>query len=359
MIRIRNCQLAFVILLFWISVFSGLEGRNLTSATLHRLYRLDKRAELQNLLDTLQTEDPALSDCIRFYRAMLLDNGTDVYESLEQLTQTTSDSDCVHRAFLEMGRIDYLKREYERAEDHLGAAAPLPERHFWLAETALKLNRSWSAIHEARKAIEATDDPLRKAGCQLIIAQAHIQRKEYDEAFQTLDSIPEETDMVLKPFITFQMGFCRERRGDFEAAVRYYRHILKEYSYTQYANPAERRILALRNEPGVEVDLEKLFSARDHSRPDPEMEVVEIQPQPEVQLMRYYLQAGAFSTKERAGSQADNIRQAGFSSIIFPKTIHDQTLYVTAAGPFDTREEAESARTSLKNAGIDSWLIKK
>lgn len=70
----------------------------------------------------------------------------------------------------------------------------------------------------------------------------------------------------------------------------------------------------------------------------------------------YRVQAGVYSTKEAAESEAAKVRERGFDANVHATTAGGRTLYHIQNGIYRNRANAESMRQRLKEAGIETHL---
>ena len=70
----------------------------------------------------------------------------------------------------------------------------------------------------------------------------------------------------------------------------------------------------------------------------------------------YRVQAGVYSTKEAAESEAAKVRERGFDATVHTTTVGGRTLYHVQNGIYRNRANAEAMRQRLKDAGIETHL---
>ncbi len=70
----------------------------------------------------------------------------------------------------------------------------------------------------------------------------------------------------------------------------------------------------------------------------------------------YRVQAGVYSTKEAAESEAAKVRDRGFDANVHTSTVGGRTLYHIQNGIYRDRANAEAMRQRLKEAGIETHL---
>lgn len=83
-----------------------------------------------------------------------------------------------------------------------------------------------------------------------------------------------------------------------------------------------------------------------------ELLAVKDSPKIESDAIKYYVQAGAYKSRENAQAQVDKLKKKGFDTIIKVRS----GLYCVQAGAFKNKEKAQELVEKLKNAGFDAII---
>jgi len=73
--------------------------------------------------------------------------------------------------------------------------------------------------------------------------------------------------------------------------------------------------------------------------------------------MKYFIQTGAFFTKEIANDQVAAFNQKGFTSFVDPAKINGSNVYRVRIGPLATQQSAEALSKKLAGQGITNSII--
>jgi cell division protein FtsN len=72
---------------------------------------------------------------------------------------------------------------------------------------------------------------------------------------------------------------------------------------------------------------------------------------------KYFIQTGAFFTKEIANDQVTTFNQKGYTSFVDPAKINGSNIYRVRIGPLATQQSAEALSKKLASQGITNSII--
>ena len=281
-------------------------------------------------------------------------------QTLLALSENFSDSLYGQKALLELGKIYFLQRKYEKSIEFLRKIyfSEIGEKEFWLAKSYLKNGENRKAIISAQNFISASDDFTKIEESFFIIAEAYIQDKLFAKALHTLETL--RTSKYIEnhiPLLHYKIGFCYENLKKNQDAIRSYQKLINDFPYTQYSYLAQDRIYNLQKENEVSEPEEQIASETNKTTKTTD----KYYPETKISLGEYqtYLQVGAFSSNKNALNFKKKIIQLGFEAIIFSKIKNGKKLFVVAAGPFPDGKKLKEATDRLRKNNISFFVIKR
>lgn len=277
-------------------------------------------------------------------------------ESFEDLFMQYPDTYYGQLSLLELGKIELLKRDYNKAISYLKQIhhPDISEKEFWLAEAYLKNKEFDTSIIASQNYIFDSDDPTKIELSYFLIAESYIEKKNFTKAISTLDYL-KNSEFIHNniPLLHFKLGYCYEKKKEIEKALLSFRKLKIDFPYSQYTYQAEERIKNLGN-PTLEIDViesdnQELIKKKKNV----------IKENKQTGSLRY-LQVGVFSSKKNADKMSDRINTFMKGKVaIFPRKNNGDIQHVVAVGPFDSDSSIKIAKEQLSNKNISTFEIKK
>ncbi len=318
-------------------------------------YRKGDIARLQALVK--QTAEQANEKaCAGYFGALLA--GEDQKGKLLALNESYPHTHYGKMALLEIAKLAFFERDYTSAEAALAglAQSDLIEKDYWLAKTYERLEKNNLAISSAQVYISHSQDPVMVESSWFTIATAQLNKGDFSSALRTLESMRNSTKVNNIPLLWLKIGECHEKLGDYAQAINAYRKIMSDYRYTQYCYTAEDRLHQLDDRNQGDVDVTQFSTFDSTGKKNEETPKQESIPD---NVLKFYLQVGAFSTEENADRYRREMIASGYPAISFSKVAAGKELFVVAAGPYRTRDEAMDAKQKLAGEKVNSLLIQR
>ena len=280
----------------------------------------------------------------------------DEYEvtAFEEIFLESPESYYGQLSLLELGKLEILKRDYEKAISYLNQIhhPRVLEKEYWLSEAYFKIGEFSTAIIASQNYIYSSENHDKIELAYFIISESYIQMKNYTKALNTLDYLRNSEYINNNiPLLHFKMGYCYEQSGNIDKAALSYKKLKKEFPYHQYTYQAEERMNNLGN-PSVDPTL----------LDNPEIQVKKqiVEESKDKVISGRFLQVGVFGSKNNADKMISRIDEIfPGKSASFPRKNNGKIQHVVAAGPFDSDDEINIAKARLSEKNISSFEIVK
>jgi tetratricopeptide (TPR) repeat protein len=344
-----------LILVLLIVFFSSVYANN-KSKILDGYYRKGEILNLKKCLDTLKVSTKEDIAGKLFYYD-LLSNSNQNYSILSNKYPETKFG---QQAILMQGKRYFLQRDYDRAIKSFSKLNKSYKslQNYWLALSYFK-NEEWrKAIIKAQRYISFSDKSYKKDKCYLIIAISYQNLKFYDKAIHTFKFIRNNVfDIHFIPEIIYRLGICLERKGDSADALEEYSKIINNYSYSPFFIKTENRLSKkdkmkiLKNSALISPILKDEKKSLAKIKPDAKQHNYFVKG-------KYYIQAGAYSSKKYAEIQKNRILKLGLKPFIKLKKYGNKELLTVSLGPFNSKKKAVETNTKLKNKKIKAYIYR-
>jgi tetratricopeptide (TPR) repeat protein len=296
------------------------------------------------------------------YRAKISLNQEEFLTLLEETVKVAPDIMYGQRALVKLANISMLERDYQQSLQYLLQIKPqmISQRDFLLSSVYLKLEKYPEAIRAAQDYIKTTKDHDKRELAYLQIAEAYILNRQYQQALLTLETMKTQEYIVNLPSIVeFKEGFCLEMLGQDSQAIEKYKVVITRYPHTEYAFRSEQRLYDLTIVSKEKIDYGSLSLIETHTETQDRTQVTVAPDRASGSGDSFYIQVNAFADQDNAASHSEQLRNLGYETIIFSKTVFEQELYVVAIGPFPNRDNAGTKQKELKSRlNIESFIIK-
>ncbi len=323
-------------------------------------YHSGKLKELKLCLDTLKVTSNSETAGKLYYFDILKDSD----ENYPKLSKIYKNTDFGQKAILTKGKELFLKRKYDKAISEFSKLENKfsGKKNYWLALSHFK-NSEWrKAIIYAQKFIAFASKSAKKDQCYLIIASSYQNMKYYDKAIDTFKFIAKNVyDIHFIPEITYRLGLCYELKGDSLSALEQYSKVINNYSYSPFFIKTENRLSKsdkkkiLKNSISKDIQKERIVVEKKKNN----LKKSSVKNQKvSFEKGKYYIQAGAYSTKKYAEIQRKRIRKLGLNSSIKPKKYGKKQLLTVCLGPYQSKKNAQKIVKKLKRKKIQSYIYK-
>jgi|GEM_PF-2030518 len=297
---------------------------------------------------------PDEEPCRLYYGALLNPDQTTVEADLTELVKRYPGSAYAARANLTLAQMLLLRRDAAGAIERLNTLGDDMNAQYWLSLAWLAKDEYARCIRAAENCGVLTSDTNVAEICRFTVAEAYARKGDYTRALTTLNSLKNSATLCNRTLLLYQLGYCYEMLGDYDNAKGYYRRLMTDFAYTQYAYRAEDRMLAMRDAAHLDVTD---FSICDQDRESAQHESTP--PEDGEPVLRFYLQVGAFSTEDRARDLVRDMQRKGYPAVCFTKTVSGTVWQVAAVGPFADRPAALDAKDRLATDGVSSMLLQR
>lgn len=269
--------------------------------------------------------------------------------SLEDFSSRFPDSEYGQRAFLELGKIKLLERDYDGSLDLLKKIhhKKINDKQYWMAKNYLYLLDYENAIVAAQNYIYDSKEFTKIELSYLLISEAYMQKGLYTKALNTLENLRQSQYIINQiPLMLYKIGICKEALKEYQQAANTFRKLKQDYPYNQFSYQAEEHLL-------------DLLSGGKATKPESLHTIIPEVAETNTKGMKDFLQAGAFSSTGNAEKLGEKIKQIGYNYQIYSKVKNGSKLFVVAVGPFEQKSVLDSAKGELKDKGINTYPIKR
>lgn len=260
----------------------------------------------------------------------------------------------------------YMKQgRYELALQYLKAAANdefFEKKHiafYHLAKVYRATGNKKEYVHYLEKAVNY--NPLYLEA-QLELAEAYKEVGEYEKAIKIYKQLI--NNGYDDPYILYRLAEVYYLMGDYQKARGLIKKLLYDYKLTEEQKQRVRDLLTqvLIAQQRKVISFEKINSTSPQEE-KPKKEPLKEQKPKELKKPKtkspetegpYYVQVGAFSTRERAERLVKTLQVKGLDKL---KVIETQGIYKVLYGGFKTPEEARKAKEELKKLNIYGFIV--
>ncbi len=253
--------------------------------------------------------------------------------------------------YMKQGKYDLaLKYLTEAANDEL-----FPKKHiayYNLAKVYKALDKNKEYIYYLEKAVNY--NPLYLEA-QLELAGAYKEVGEYEKALKIYKQLI--NNGYDDPYILYKLAEIYYLMGDYAKARALIKRLLYDYKLTEEQKQKVRDLLTqvLIAQQRKVISFEKINQPEENISEKPEEEKKEVkEDKQKVEEGHYYVQIGAFSTKERAERLIKTLKVKGVDRL---KIVETQGIYKVLYGGFKTPEEARKAKEELKKLNIYGFIV--
>ncbi|MFO7660036.1 MAG: tetratricopeptide repeat protein [Candidatus Cloacimonadaceae bacterium] len=345
-----------------------------------------EKGELSKANALLRTNQPENADeraAVIFYSAMLTTDAANAQNLLQLLVDTYPKSIYAQKAYYELGSLQLLDREYDKALNSFNQIThpDFADKHYWIANTYFQQGDYTKTIASANQFIRLTKSSPKLEDAHYLIANSYINQKQYNNAITTLKKLLSQPKLIEdEQYLRYRYGYAAELLGNKAEAVSQYRQGYELDRYSQLAYLIEDRLFEMRGTNGSSIDLSFLYPHTESPLPDivlaeitgsgtnngpikPDTTKVSgIQQPVEVknnELRGMYLQAGRFSNKINAVKLCERIITLGLNAVYYESTQFKDVSWVILVGPYQTQLAAVSSKTLLRDNEIDSFIIQR
>lgn len=330
-----------------------------------------------------QNNSSALDD---FYKAIYSTN--DFFAKLVKISKGNKNNKASSLANYELAKIYTLQRNFKKAKQYANKVNSnfCHEKFLVLSEIELELANYSSAIKNAQKYLQKKQSNR----ASFIVAEALRRKKKFKAAQVKFNVLTKKASSYLTPLAMLHKADCYFEIENQTKATQTLKSLIKKYPYSTCAYKAEDFLLKKNSDEDLlEKQLANIVSKSHASsiyKNKTELSVKPLQnlqkqpSQPPVkqqntkninkllasspstialQTKKYYLQAGAFSSKKNANKMENRIKKYGFSTTNYNKIKNGKQLFVVAAGPFNSKLEAKTAKNELNSNKINTFILKK
>jgi len=164
----------------------------------------------------------------QFLQAKQSSNKKEYLPIFKQLADNNKDTEWGQNSLLELAKIHFLDRDYDKAISYLKKVhlKEIEDKQYWLAKSYLKAGKLRDAIVSAQIYIASSEHPENIEVSYFIITDAYLQKKSFKKALDTLESL-RNSDYLNNhiPLLHFKKGNCYELMGNYEDAIWCYRKL--------------------------------------------------------------------------------------------------------------------------------------
>ena len=257
----------------------------------------------------------------------------------------------------------YMKQgKYNRALKYLKEAAKdelFPKKHiayFNLAKVYKALGMKKEYIYYLEKAVNY--NPLYLEA-QLELAEAYKEVGEYEKTKKIYRQLI--NNGYDDPYIIYKLAEVYYLMGDYEKSRELIKKLLYDYKLTEEQKHKVRELLTqvLIAQQRKVISFENLTEEENNKpveKPKKYPEKREEKKEVGKSEGHFYVQVGAFSTKERAERLIKTLKLKGISENKL-KIIETQGIYKVLYGGFKTPQEAQNAKEELKRLNIYGFIV--
>ena len=207
----------------------------------------------------------------------------------------------------------------------------------WLLGTAyLNGGKFDKAQSKFRKVIESYPESVFSGWSFMGLGYCYYKSGEYNRAIGSFNRLIDDNSHPAYPQALVMLSLCYETMGDNRRAKFYRSRYDTSYPRCFYgeALPAINEISKnIPTPPEIDPDAEKLVGAK------------------------YYIQVGAFSSKNNARRMQQRVEKRGYRSRVERQVVNKQSYYKVLVGPYSTRVRARAAKEKLEREEQDNFLI--
>ncbi len=263
-------------------------------------------------------------------------------------------------ARMNLGILYMRQGKYNFALEYLEQAADdelFPKKHiayYNLAKVYKALGENKEYIYYLEKAINY--NPLYLEA-QIELAEAYKEVGEYEKALKIYKQLV--NNGYDDPYILYKLAEVHYLMGDYPKARALIKRLLYDYKLTEEQKQKVRNLLTqvLIAQQRKVISFENISQQKEDISEKPEKvknEAEEMKNNKKTNEGSYYVQIGAFSTKERAERLVKSLKVKGLERL---KIVETQGIYKVLYGGFKTPEEAKKAKNELKNLNIYGFIV--
>ncbi|MBN1948786.1 MAG: SPOR domain-containing protein [Candidatus Cloacimonetes bacterium] len=294
---------------------------------------------------------PTAEDELLYQQAMDRLDGELLRQDLTLLINRYPDSYFTQLAWLELGKMELLARNYSAAESNLLMISDshITDKQYWLAKSYFNQENYQAAIVSSQNYIFLSQDKDKIESSYFLIIESYIQQKMFVRALNNLEYLRNSEYIRNQiPLLHYKAGYCHEMLNNIQQAFNTYRKLMLEFPYHEYSYLAEDRIYELMKNNALDpLSTELPLPVSDDNKTEPAERKI-------------YLQVGAFSNRENADKQGVTVKKILQNNyIIFSKQANGKTLFVVAMGPYTDKLKLEKDKLILENNNINSFEIQR
>ncbi|MEA1972920.1 MAG: SPOR domain-containing protein [Candidatus Cloacimonadota bacterium] len=296
-----------------------------------------KIEKVRDIITTFQPYTDEDKSFIMYYMAKIQMDKTSTKKYLEKLSDEYQEKKYGQLGLLELVKLNILEKDFFVAQNNLDKVDDnIYEKFYWQTNLFYHQKKYESAIEEAIKFIDKSENHDLIELSYLLMVQSKIEQKKYDEALEILAEF-KNSDYIEYQIaaLLFKTGYCYEKTGKIEEAQNYYKKVINQFTYTKHSNDSKYRLQKLKN---ISNDNEIVSNDQVDDKDDG---------------IKIYLQAGAFMSKKNAQRRVTQVKKLSFDSHIF----EEKGRYKVAIGPFNRIEELQKAKKYLENNHILTFKI--
>jgi tetratricopeptide (TPR) repeat protein len=318
-----------------------------------------------------------------YYKAMLTYNTDSAKSNFQQLIDIAPKSIYAQKAYLELGSICLLDREYDKAMGFFNKVtdANITEKHYWIANTYYQKEDYTNAINSANQFLKLTSSSPKIEDAHYLIADAYIIMNQYNNAISTLKKLLPKPSLINdEQYFRYRLGYAYEMLGNKLEALSHYKQGYEKDRFSQLAYQIEDRLFEMKSRYGSTLDLSFLYPYSDSPLPDivlaeqlkaaklleqenpdstsvvKELKPQEIDPSNQTGM---YLQAGRFSQQANAVKLCEKIIKLGLNANYYKSTQFKDISWVIIVGPYQTQLDAQTAKDKLSDNNIETFIIQR
>ncbi len=198
------------------------------------------------------------------------------------------------------------------------ATARADEAYYYRGLAHYRSGKSDAARQDFSTALERTDRADLRARAMLAMGDLSYEAGDMAEAEQMYRTAIEDLDRSKSPtdHALYRLGASLQRQGRWSEADVYYDRLIGDFWQSPLADRARRRIRA----------------------------------------SGWTVQAGAFSTRDRASELAADIRSRQLEPFIVPESIEGELRYLVCAGRWRTFEDAEKVLDVVRGLAAEAYV---
>ena len=258
-------------------------------------------------------------------------------------------------AYLEMAKIDILKRDYANGKKHLSAitADTIDEKYYWLAIINFKNNEPQEAIKHVKTYLVSSKDNNNKAYIILYLADYYIKHKNY-LAFSQLYSEYKDSLLLHQIELPFHVLLSRyyQATSQNELAIQTLDWIVKAYPYSYASINAFTDLYELKNQKRPIIPkINNTTASKDSINSEDGI--------PTITPVngKIFIQYAIFSTLPNAMKFRNELLTKQIKVQIGMRKIYNKQMFSVYTGPYTNKIEAAKDIEKAKEKDISCKII--